>query len=83
MSFFVLKDIGVKYGPYLCNGCPGFIQKAISFNDAALVYVKGSAYRIHFWYISKDNAISIMKNSNLIDKMGVLYIYFFIIYKIE
>ena len=48
------------------------MQKAISFNDVAIVYVKGSAYRIHFWYISKDDAINIMNNSSLIDKIGVL-----------
>ena len=29
---------------------------------------KGSAYRIHFWYMSKDDVISVMSNSNLIDK---------------
>ena len=44
----------------------------MSFNDVAVIYVKGSAYRIHFWYMSKDDAISIMKNSNLINKKGVL-----------
>ena len=60
------------YEPYLCNGCDDLMQKAMSFNDAAIVYVKGSAYRIHFWYISKDDAIRIMKNSNLIDKKCVL-----------
>ena len=48
------------------------MQKAVSFNDIAIVYVKGSAYRIHFWYMSKDDAINIMNNSSLIDKMGVL-----------
>ena len=48
------------------------MQKAMSFNDVAIIYVKGSAYRIHFWYISKDDAISIMSNSNLIDKKSVL-----------
>ena len=47
-------------------------QKAVSFNDVAIVYVKGSAYRIHFWYVSKDDAINIMNNSSLIEKMGVL-----------
>ena len=41
------------------------MQKAISFNDVVIVSVKGSDYRIHFWYISKDDAISTMKNSNL------------------
>ena len=48
------------------------MQKAVSFNDFAIVYVKGSAYRIHFWYMNEDDAIKIMNNFNLIDKMGVL-----------
>ena len=48
------------------------IQKAMSFNNVAIVYVKGSAYRIHFWYMSKDDAINIMTGSNLVDKRGVL-----------
>ena len=44
------------------------MQEAVSFNDVAIIYVKGSAYRIHFWYMSKDDAISIMNNSNLIEE---------------
>ena len=67
---FVTK--GFKYEIYLCNGHHDLMQKAISFNDVAIVYVKGSAYRSHFWYMSKDDAISIMNNSKLVDKMGVL-----------
>ena len=76
--YWYFKDIGFKYEPYLCNGCHGLMQKAISFDDVAIVYVKGSAYRIYFLYLSKDDAISIMNNSNLIDKMGVLS--FFLLY---
>ena len=34
--------------------------------------VKGSAYRICFWYMSKDDVIKIMNGSNLVDKIGVL-----------
>ena len=34
--------------------------------------VKGSVYRIHFWHISKDDAINIMNNSSLVYKMGAL-----------
>ena len=30
------------------------------------------AYRIHFWYTSKDDVINIMSNSNLVDKKDVL-----------
>ena len=40
--------------------------------NIAIVYVKGSAYRIHFWYMSKHKAISLMTKSNLIDEKGVL-----------
>ena len=72
MSLLALKDIGFKYEPYLCNGCHGLMQKAVSFNDVAIVYLKGSAYKIHFCYMSKDDEINIMNNSILIDKMGVL-----------
>ena len=41
------------------------IQKAMNFNDIAIVSVKRSDYRIHFWYMSKDDAINRMKNSSL------------------
>ena len=44
----------------------------MSFDNVAIVYVKGSAYRFHFWYTSKDDAINIINNSNLVDKMAVL-----------
>ena len=67
MSFWYFKDIGFKAEPHLCNGWHGLMQKAVSSNDVTIV-----AYRIHFWYISKDDAINIMNISSLIDKMGVL-----------
>ena len=70
--YWYFKGIGFKYEPYLCNGCHDFMQKAVSFNDVAIVYVKGSTYRTHFGYMSKDDAISIMNNFNLVDKRGVL-----------
>ena len=80
--YWYFKDIGFKYEKYLCNSCHDLMQKAISFNNVAIVYVKRNAYRIHFWYMSKVDAIYIMNGSNLVDKRGVIYI-FFIIYKNE
>ena len=44
----------------------------MSFNNIAIAYVKRNAYRIHFWYVSKDDAIKIINGSNLVDKRGVL-----------
>ena len=43
----------------------------MNFNDVAIVSVKGRDYWIHFYYMSKDDAISIMKSSNL-DEKGLL-----------
>ena len=70
--YWYFKNIGFKNEQHLCNGCHDLMQKAVSFNDVAIVCVKGNAYRIHFWYMSKDDGIDIMNNSSLIDKMGVL-----------
>ena len=70
--YWYFKDIGFKYEPYLCNGCHRLLQKAVSFDNIAIVYIKGNAYRIHFLHISKEDAISLINNSSLIDKIGVL-----------
>ena len=70
--YWYFKGIGFKYKPYPCNSFHDLMQKAMSFNDVAIVYVKGRAYKIYFWYMSKHDAISKMSNSNLIDKKGVL-----------
>ena len=56
------------------------LQKAISFHDVAIANVQGSAYRIHFWYIRKNDAFRIINNSNLVYKKAV-HILFICIYK--
>ena len=70
--YWYFKDIDFKCEPYLCNRCHDLMQKGMGFNNIAIVYIKGNAYRIYFWYMSKDDAINIMTGSNLIDKRGVL-----------
>ena len=67
--YWYFKDVGFKYELHLCSSCHDLVRKAMSFNDIAIVYVKWSASRIHFWYMSKDDAINIMKGSNLVNKM--------------
>ena len=67
-----------SYGPYLCDGCYNIMLNPIDSKNTDIVYVKGNAYRIHFWYMSKHKrkrkrkAINLMTNSNLIDKKGTL-----------
>ena len=44
----------------------------MNFNDVAIVSIKGNDYRINFWNMSKDDAITTMNNSNLNEKTGLL-----------
>ena len=70
--YWYFLDKNFNYDPYLCNGCHDLMQKAMSFKNVAIVSIKGNDYRIHFYYISKNDAITLMTNSNLNDKNGVL-----------
>ena len=44
----------------------------MGFNNIAIVYIKENVYRIHFWYMSKDDATNVMTGSNLVDKRDIL-----------
>ena len=44
----------------------------MSLKHVAIISIKGNYYRIHFWYMSKKDAITLMTNSNLNDKNGIL-----------
>ena len=48
------------------------MQKAMNFNDVAVVSIKRSGYKIHFWNMSEDDAMNIMINSNLNEKSKLL-----------
>ena len=71
--YWYFLDKNFNYEPDLCNGCHDLMQKAMKFNDDA-----ANGYRIHFWYMSKNDAINIMNNSNLNKKTRVLYFFHYI-----
>ena len=52
------------------------MQKSIKFKNIAIVRVKKSVYRIYYQYMiqhkRKRKPISLMTNSNLIDKRSIL-----------
>ena len=70
--YWHVLDKDFKYEPYLCNGCHDLMQKALNFNDVVIVSVKGNDYRIHFWYMTKDDTINIVKNPDVNEKSGLL-----------
>ena len=70
--YWYFSDKNLNYEPYVCNNSYDLMQKAMNFNDVAIVSINGNDYIIHFWYMSKDDAISIMNSSNLDEKTGSL-----------
>ena len=70
--YWYFLDKNFNYEQYLCNGCHDLMIKAMSFKNVAIVSNKGNDYRIHFYYISKNDVITLMTNSKLNDKNGVL-----------
>ena len=46
--YWYFLDKNFIHEKYLCNGCHDLMQKALNFNDVAIVFIKGNDYRIHF-----------------------------------
>ena len=75
--YWYFLDKNFSYGPYLCNGCYNVMQKPVDSKNIDIVYAKGNAYRIHFWYMNKHKrkrkrkATNLVTNSSLIDKKGI------------
>ena len=58
--FFTLN---FSFHPNPCHGCHDLLQKATSLIKLQLFSIKGNAYRIHIWSLSKNEAIRMMKKS--------------------
>ena len=72
--YFLNKSF--SYGPYLYDGCYNVMQKCNKLKNITIVHFTESVYRICFLFMSKREARRLMTNSNLINKKGVLYIFF-------
>ena len=46
--YWYFLDKEFKHELYLCNGCQDLMEKAVNFNDVAIVSAKRNDYRIHF-----------------------------------
>ena len=47
-------------------------QKSVSFNDVVIITVRRNYYMIHFWGMSKNEAMNRIKNAVLSDICGQL-----------
>ena len=59
---------------------------AMNFNNAAIVTVKGNDYRIHLSYMSKDEAMNLLRKTHLTEKSETLQnmkIYYLILKRVK
>ena len=68
--YFINKNF--NYQKYMCNGCHDMSTKAISMHNFCIGYSNGNACRINFVFMSKNDALNLIKNALIIDKKGVL-----------
>ena len=69
--YWYFKDIGLKYQPYVCNGCHDFLMIVQILDDFAILREKSVDYRCCVVNMSKKDAINLLKNS-VLDNKGVL-----------
>ena len=48
-SYWYFLQVNFGFQPKVCDGCHDLMQKAMSFNDVAIVPVKGNDYRIYLY----------------------------------
>ena len=61
-----------NYQRHICDECHDISIKAISMQNKAIIYHDGHAYRVNFAFMSRNGGFSLMKNSIIIDKKGIL-----------
>ena len=47
MKAMLIFQVNFRFQPKTCDGPHDFIQKAMSFNNVGIVFVKENDYRIH------------------------------------
>ena len=71
-KFYYFLNKNFNYQTHLCDGCHDMSGKANSMQNVAIIYHRGNSYRVNFVFMSKNDAFNLIKNSNIIDKKGVL-----------
>ena len=71
-KFYYLLDKNFNYGPYLCNGCCDMSLKAISMKNLTIINYNGNHYGVNFAFISKKDAINLIKNTVILGEKGTL-----------
>ena len=61
-----------KFQPNACNRCHDLIMMSVNLSDIAIFNIKGSDYCCIISLISKSEALNLMQNAALTEKIGTL-----------
>ena len=65
--YFLYK--GFKFQTYVCNRCHDLLMMSTNLSDNAILNIKNTDYRYIISSTSKSEAINLLQNINLTDKM--------------
>ena len=68
--YFINKNF--NYQKHLCNGCHDMSIKTNSMHNLAIGYNNNNPYRLIFTFMSKNNALNLIKNAIIINKKRTL-----------
>ena len=75
-QYYYFLNKNFNYQKHLCYGCHSVIVvvsvKAINMSNVAIIYHGGNAYRVNYIFMSRNDVFNLIKNSNILDKKGVL-----------
>ena len=68
--YFINKNS--NYEKYVCNGCHDMSTKTNSTHNLCIGYNNGNCYRINFVFMSKNDALNLIRNAVIIDKKNII-----------
>ena len=69
--YWYFLNFSFKFEPNACNRCHDLIM-SMNLSDITILNIKGSDYRCIISLISKNEAINILQNADLIEKSETL-----------
>ena len=70
--YWYFLNYSFKFQRNVCNRCHDLLMMSMNLSDIAILNIKGSDYRCIISLISKNEAINLMQNADLIEKSGAL-----------
>ena len=66
--YWYFSNFSFMFQPDVCNRCHDLLMMSVNLSDVAILNIKGSYYRCIISLISKNEAIILLQNADLIEK---------------